>query len=70
MDLRNNQITVKEILSNPKARGLLQKEFPMIMNPRFLHLVQNTSLQAVLEFGKTYVPQAKINHILSELKNI
>lgn len=70
MDLKNNNITVKEILANPKARNLLQREFPMVMNPRFLQLVQNTSLQVVLEFGKTYVSQAKINHILAELKKI
>lgn len=70
MDLKNNNITVKEILANPKARNLLQREFPMVMNPRFLQLVQNTSLQVVLEFGKTYVSQAKINHILVELKKI
>lgn len=70
MDLKNNQITVKEILANPKARSLFQREFPMVMNPRFLHMIQNTSLQVVLEFGKAHVPQAKINRILAELKSL
>jgi hypothetical protein len=28
MELRNNQITVGEILTNPQAKDLLKREFP------------------------------------------
>ena len=30
MDLRNNQITVRELLADPKARQVLARQFPQV----------------------------------------
>ena len=32
MNLKNGQITVGEVLSNPNARALLQREYPALLN--------------------------------------
>lgn len=70
MDLKNNQITVRELLSNPQARRLLQSEFPMIVNSPLLQMAQNMTLQSVLYLAKGQIPQYKINQVLERLKEI
>lgn len=34
MNLKNYQITVGEVLQNPQAKAMLQKELPMVMRHR------------------------------------
>lgn len=70
MNLRNGQITVNEVLSNPRARMLLQREIPMIMGHPMLRMAGNMTLTQVLRYAGGRVPQDQINRILEELKAI
>lgn len=68
MDLRNNQITVGEILKNPQAKALLNREFPEVANPFLLSLAHNMTLASILELAKNRYPQNKIDSVLAELQ--
>ena len=68
MDLRNNQITVGEVLTNPEAKALLSSEFPEVANPFLLSLAHNMTLASILELAKGRYPQEKINEVLVRLQ--
>ncbi len=70
MDLRNQQITMRELLANPGAKTLLQKQFPTVMSHPLAGAAQSLTLAQAVEFARVYVPQGKINELLRELQRI
>ncbi|MBE6907421.1 hypothetical protein [Marasmitruncus massiliensis] len=70
MNLRNGQITVGELLSNPAVRRLAQQEFPGIMNHPMLHSAYNMSISQVMTMARGRVPQVKINRLLQTLESL
>ncbi|MBC8584925.1 hypothetical protein [Youxingia wuxianensis] len=70
MDLRNNRITVREILANPKAKAIFYRESPVPINHPMIVKYQNLPLSTVLMYAKRYVPQRKINALMEELRSI
>lgn len=70
MELRDNQITVGEILANPQAKALLNREFPEVANPFLLSLGRGMTLASILEIAKGRYPQEKIDRALAELQAI
>jgi hypothetical protein len=68
MDLRNNQITVGEILKNPQAKALLNREFPEVANPFLLSLAHNMTLASILALAQNRYPQDRIDRVLAELQ--
>ncbi len=51
MDLRNNQITIGEIVANPAAKALLEREFPQFANRAMLMMARNMTLSSVLRLA-------------------
>ncbi len=70
MNLRNGQITVGELLSNPAVRRLAQQEFPGIINHPMLHSAYNMPISQVMAMARGRVPQAKINRLLQTLESL
>jgi len=70
LDLRNNQITVGELLRNSKSREILQREFPEIMRNPMIRMAGNMSLSRVLQYARGQVPQSKIDKVLVELQEV
>ena len=70
MDLKNNEITVGEIISNPEANALLKREFPDVMNPFMLQLARKMTLAKILDLAKDRYPQEKISRVIAELQAI
>ncbi len=70
MNLRNNNITVGEIMRNPQAKQLMQRELPEYMNNTMLALAQGMSLNTVLGFAKGRVSKEKIDRLTIELEKI
>lgn len=71
MDLRNGRITVGELWQNPKARAILQREFPQFAgNPMLLRMGMGMPLSKVLGFARGRVPQAKIDQVLEALQKL
>ncbi len=67
MDLRQYQITVREILANPAAKAVIRRELPEIANSPLLLFAQNMTLQAVLAYADT-IPEEKRERILKGLQ--
>ena len=70
MNLKNNQITVQELLANPGAKAVFQKRFPKVMTHPMLAAAGSLTLVQVLAFAKMYVPQQVINETLRELERL
>lgn len=70
MDLNNGQITVGELLSNPKAVALLKRELPMLIGNPMLMRARSMTLNQILAYGKRYITPQKLNSIMSQLRAI
>jgi len=71
MQLRNGDITVREILMNPQAKKLMQQELPEFMgNPMLMRMAQNMSLRNVVGYSRGRIPKEKVDKLLEELKKV
>ena len=48
MDLKNNKITVGELMDHPGARAVFQKRFPMVMKHPLLGAARTVTLEQIL----------------------
>ncbi len=70
MNLRNNNITIREILNNPKAKKLLMTELSGYINPQMLTFASGMTLNNVLAFAKGRIEPGKIEEIIKKLKEV
>lgn len=70
MDLKNNKITVGELLDNPNSRTIFQRRFPMVMKHPLLGASRTVTLEQLMSFAGTYLPKNIINDTLAELKQV
>lgn len=70
MDLRNNRITIEEILAFPRGRALLDRNFPEMMNPFLLVIAQKMILSNILKLAHGPQAQDQIDKLLSDLRAI
>ena len=70
MDLKNNQITVGELLDHPGAKRLLTRRFPMVMKKPLTGAARTVTLEQLLAFAGPYLPGPVINDTLNELKKL
>lgn len=70
MNLRNGQITVGEVLANPHARALLQREYPALANHPMLGMARGMTLNQVLGMARGKVSQQQVNRLLEQLRKI
>ncbi|MCI2106433.1 MAG: hypothetical protein LKK00_06900 [Intestinimonas sp.] len=70
MDLKNQQITVGELLDDPAARGVLKKRLGKLMDHPLVPAARTLTLEQVLGFAKYYVPQPVIQNTLRELQRL
>jgi len=68
MDLRNNKITVGEILCNPRAKALLGKNFPELMNPFLLNVAKKMSLESTFKLARGPYAQDQIKNFIFALE--
>ncbi len=70
MDLKNNKITVGELLSYAPAKGVFQRRFPMVMRHPMLGAARTVTLEQVIALAGNYIPQKTIQETLNELRNV
>lgn len=70
MNLKNYNITVGEVLQNPQARALLQRELPMIIRHPMLPMANAIPLRDIINNAGGYVSQKKIQSILQQLERL
>lgn len=68
MDLKNNRITVGELMDNPKSRAVFQKRFPMVLKHPLVGAARTVTLEQVISFAQAYIPQKKIDETMNELR--
>ena len=70
LDLKSNQITVRELMANPKAKALFQKRFGEWMKHPLFSAAQSLTLAQLMELAKVYLPPQIIQSTLEELKRL
>ncbi len=70
MDLRNNQITVRELLSNPNSKAVFQRRFGKWLKHPLVGAAQSLTLAQLIDLAKVYLPQAAIRDTLDELRRL
>ncbi len=70
MNLRNNQITVGELLDYQPARAVFQKRFPMVMRHPLLGAARSVTLEQLIALAGDKIPQKKIQETLNELRSV
>ena len=70
MDLRNNNITVGELLDNPKSRAVFQRRFGRYLKHPMVGAARSLSLAQLAEMAAVYIPEKNIQETLQELQNL
>lgn len=70
MDLRNNQITIRELLTDPQAKAVLARRFPQVINRPIVAKSGSMTLEKAMKLGAAYVPKKVIQEALGELKSL
>jgi hypothetical protein len=70
MDLRNNKITVGELLQNKRAKAILGFNFPEMMNPFLLNIAEKMSLENTLKLARGPDARDQIEKMITALKAV
>lgn len=70
MDLRRNQITVKELLDDPASRAVFQRRFGKWMKHPLVGAAHSLTLAQLIDLAKIYIPQSTIRETLEELRRL
>lgn len=70
MDLRNNRITIGEILEYPRGRAILNKNFPVMMNPFLLIIAEKMILDNILKLAQGPNAQEQKDKMVADLKAV
>ena len=70
MDLKHDQITVGELLANPRAKEVLTRRFPAVMRSHMVKMATGLKLSTVLDLAKGRVPARDIQAARQELEQL
>lgn len=70
MNLKNNRITVGELLDYAPAKAVIQKRFPMVMRHPMVGAARTMTLEQILAAAQSYIPEKKLQETLSELRKV
>ena len=70
MDLKNNKITVGELLDYAPAKAVFQKKFPMVMRHPMLGAARTVTLEQLIAFAGSYIPKKTVEDTLNELRRV
>ncbi len=70
MDLKNNRITVGELLDYAPAKAVFQKRFPMVLKHPMVGAARTVTLEQLIAFAGAYIPQRTIQDTLNELRRV
>lgn len=70
MDLKNNLITVKELLDNDSARAVLERLAPQLLHHPMLGMAKGMTLEKVLSLVGSAIAPEQLHHLLDELQKV
>ncbi len=68
MDLKQQSITMRELLQNQQAYALLKREFPLLSTPTVQRNLAPLTLRQLLQMVRPYLSRAHLNHLLQQLE--
>ena len=70
MNLKNNHITVRELLDNPKSKAILERRFPEAMRLPIVAMSGSMTLERAIMMASAYIPKSAIQETLRELQDL
>ena len=70
MNLKNNKVTVGELMDYAPAKAVVQKRFPMVMRHPMMGAARTMTLEQILAVAQAYVPQKKLEETLNKLRKV
>lgn len=70
MNLRNNQITVRELLADPRSKAVFQRRFGKWLRHPLVGAAHSLTLTQLMDLAKVYIPQKTIQETLEELEGL
>jgi hypothetical protein len=70
VDLKNNHITVRELLENSASRAVLQRRFPEAIGLPIVATSGSLTLERAIKLVSAYVPQNVIQETIRELQRL
>ena len=70
MDLRDQRITVGELLDDPRARAVFQRRFGKLMKHPMVVAARTLTLRQLAEMAEVYLPKKTIQDTLEELRRL
>ena len=70
LDLRNNTITVGELLDNRASRSVFQRRFGKFMNHPLVGASRSLTLAQLAEMAAVWLPQRTIQETIQELRQL
>lgn len=69
MDLRNNQITVGELLDDPRSLAVFRRRFGRWLTHPIIQQSRSLTLQQLIQMAGAVLPQRTIQQTLEDLRN-
>ncbi len=70
MDLRNQNITLGELLQDPRAKAVLQKRFGKLLSHPMIGSAKKFTLKQIIQMGGSKLSKETIQVTLKELKEL
>lgn len=70
MDLKDNKISVCEMLKNPRAKAILIGNFPVLKNGFLFQMAQSMSLENTLKLAIGRYDKVQMEKVISDLTAI
>ena len=70
LDLKNNQITVAELLDDPRSAAVFQRRFGKWMKHPMVGASRSLTLEQLIKLAGVYLPQKTIQDTWKELKQL
>ncbi len=70
MDLRDNRITVGELLEDPRSKRVLTRRFSKAIHLPIVSNSGSISLQRAMKLVSAYIPQKEIEATVEELRRL
>ena len=68
MDLKDNKITVGELLDDPRSRAVLYRKIPMLAGRQLTGASRTVTLEQLLSFTEAFLPKWRIVEVLEALR--
>ena len=70
MDLKQGNITLGELLDDPRSHAVLQRRFPSALRHPLAGAARTVTLEQLLAVVSAWLPRRKLDEALEELRRV